>query len=147
MVGTLTCAHNLEGMKPNYVLWGRRPSQVPGGERCRLPVWGERAGPGVVTADRLPPTRVGPAQHGALFETLLGPDCEVLPPADALHTHSSLFLEGSSQGSPPMVDAPASPPQAPRSQRPGRRMSQGSSHSGSSESSDSLAPVGASCSE
>lgn len=46
MVGTLTCAHNLEGMKPNYVLWGRRPSQVPGGERCRLPVWGERAGPG-----------------------------------------------------------------------------------------------------
>ncbi|XP_059524985.1 membrane-associated phosphatidylinositol transfer protein 3 isoform X2 [Myotis daubentonii] len=65
--------------------------------------------------------------------------------ADALHTHSALFLEGSSQGSPPMVDAPASPPQAPRSQRPGRRMSQGSSHSESSESSDSLAPVGASC--
>ncbi|XP_036197098.1 membrane-associated phosphatidylinositol transfer protein 3 isoform X2 [Myotis myotis] len=65
--------------------------------------------------------------------------------ADALHTHSALFLEGSSQGSPPMVDAPASPPQAPRPQRPGRRMSQGSSHSESSESSDSLAPVGASC--
>lgn len=46
-----------------------------------------------------------------------------------------------------MVDAPASPLQAPLSQRPGRRMSQGSSHSESSESSDSLAPVGASCSE
>lgn len=30
MVGTLTCAHNLEGMKPNEVLWGR-PSQVLGG--------------------------------------------------------------------------------------------------------------------
>ncbi|KAF5911754.1 hypothetical protein HPG69_015732 [Diceros bicornis minor] len=56
----------------------------------------------------------------------------------------SLFLEGSSQGSPPLLDAPASPPQAPRSQRLGRRMSQGSSHSESSESSDSLAPVGAS---
>ncbi|XP_023619980.1 membrane-associated phosphatidylinositol transfer protein 3 [Myotis lucifugus] len=65
--------------------------------------------------------------------------------ADALHTHSALFLEGSSQGSPPMVDAPASPLQAPRSQRPGRRMSQGSLHSESSESSDSLAPIGASC--
>uniref|UniRef100_A0A8D2CYN7 Membrane-associated phosphatidylinositol transfer protein 3 n=1 Tax=Sciurus vulgaris TaxID=55149 RepID=A0A8D2CYN7_SCIVU len=63
---------------------------------------------------------------------------------DALHTHSPLFLEGSSQGSPPLLDAPASPPQAPRSQRPGRRMSEGSSHSDSSESSDGLAPVGAS---
>uniref|UniRef100_A0A8D1WQV0 Membrane-associated phosphatidylinositol transfer protein 3 n=1 Tax=Sus scrofa TaxID=9823 RepID=A0A8D1WQV0_PIG len=64
--------------------------------------------------------------------------------ADALHTHSSLFLEGSSRGSPPLLDAPTSPPPAPRSQRLGRRMSQGSSHSESSESSDSLAPVGAS---
>ncbi|ELV12265.1 Membrane-associated phosphatidylinositol transfer protein 2, partial [Tupaia chinensis] len=59
--------------------------------------------------------------------------------ADALHTHSSLFLEGSSRGSPPPLDTSASPPQ-----RPGRRMSEGSSHSESSESSDSLAPVGAS---
>ncbi|XP_045442605.1 membrane-associated phosphatidylinositol transfer protein 3 isoform X2 [Pipistrellus kuhlii] len=65
--------------------------------------------------------------------------------ADALHTHSSLFLEGGSQGSPPMVDAPSSPPPAPRSQRLGRRMSQDSSHSESSASSDSLAPVGTSC--
>ncbi|KAG8517081.1 Membrane-associated phosphatidylinositol transfer protein 3 [Galemys pyrenaicus] len=64
--------------------------------------------------------------------------------ADTLHTHSSLFLEGSSQGSPPLLDTPASPPQALRSQRLGRRMSQGSSHSDSSDSSDSLAPEGAS---
>ncbi|XP_036125156.1 membrane-associated phosphatidylinositol transfer protein 3 isoform X1 [Molossus molossus] len=65
--------------------------------------------------------------------------------ADALHTHSALFLEGSSQGSPPIVDAPpASPPPAPSSQHPERRISQGSSHSESSESSDSLAPLGAS---
>ncbi|XP_060219340.1 membrane-associated phosphatidylinositol transfer protein 3 isoform X1 [Meriones unguiculatus] len=64
--------------------------------------------------------------------------------ADALHTHSPLFLEGSSRGSPPLLDAPASPPQAPRFQRPGRRLSEGSSHSDSSESSDSLAPLGAS---
>ncbi|XP_055435621.1 membrane-associated phosphatidylinositol transfer protein 3 [Bubalus kerabau] len=63
--------------------------------------------------------------------------------ADALHTHSALFLEGSSWGSPPLLDAPASPPQALRSQRQARRISQGSS-SESSESSDSLAPVGAS---
>ncbi|XP_057570413.1 membrane-associated phosphatidylinositol transfer protein 3 isoform X1 [Hippopotamus amphibius kiboko] len=64
--------------------------------------------------------------------------------ADVLHAHSSLFLEGSARGSPPLLEAPASPPQAPRSQRPGRTLSQGSSHSESSESSDSLAPVGAS---
>ncbi|XP_058287460.1 membrane-associated phosphatidylinositol transfer protein 3 isoform X3 [Hylobates moloch] len=64
--------------------------------------------------------------------------------ADALHTHSPLFLEGSSQDSPPLLDAPASPPQSSRFQRPGRRMSEGSSHSESSESSDSMAPVGAS---
>ncbi|KAM7068004.1 membrane-associated phosphatidylinositol transfer protein 3 isoform 2-T2 [Molossus nigricans] len=65
--------------------------------------------------------------------------------ADALHTHSALFLEGSSQGSPPILDAPpASPPPAPSSQHPERRISQGSSHSESSESSDSLAPLGAS---
>ncbi|XP_052052525.1 membrane-associated phosphatidylinositol transfer protein 3 isoform X2 [Apodemus sylvaticus] len=67
--------------------------------------------------------------------------------ADALHTHSPLFLEGSSQGSPPLLDAPASPPQAPRFQRTERterRLSEGSSHSDSSESSDSLAPMGAS---
>ncbi|XP_019515357.1 PREDICTED: membrane-associated phosphatidylinositol transfer protein 3 [Hipposideros armiger] len=64
--------------------------------------------------------------------------------ADALHTHSSLFLEGSSPDSPLLLDAPVSPPQAPRSQRPARRISQGSSHSESSESSDSLAPMGAS---
>uniref|UniRef100_A0A8C5ZW47 Membrane-associated phosphatidylinositol transfer protein 3 n=1 Tax=Marmota marmota marmota TaxID=9994 RepID=A0A8C5ZW47_MARMA len=64
--------------------------------------------------------------------------------ADALHTHSPLFLEGNSRGSPPLPDAPASLPQAPRSQRPGRRMSEGSSQSDSSESSDGLAPVGAS---
>uniref|UniRef100_A0A8C6H5L1 Membrane-associated phosphatidylinositol transfer protein 3 n=1 Tax=Mus spicilegus TaxID=10103 RepID=A0A8C6H5L1_MUSSI len=64
--------------------------------------------------------------------------------ADALHTHSPLFLEGSSRGSPPLLDAPASPPQAPRFQRTERRLSEGSSHSDSSESSDSLAPVGAS---
>ncbi|XP_022451208.1 membrane-associated phosphatidylinositol transfer protein 3 isoform X1 [Delphinapterus leucas] len=64
--------------------------------------------------------------------------------ADALHTHSSLFLEGNSRGSPPLLEAPASPPHALRSQRPGRRISQGSSHSESSESSDSLAPVGTS---
>ncbi|PNI37176.1 PITPNM3 isoform 3 [Pan troglodytes] len=64
--------------------------------------------------------------------------------ADALHTHSPLFLEGSSRDSPPLLDAPASPPQASRFQRPGRRMSEGSSHSESSESSDSMAPVGAS---
>uniref|UniRef100_A0A452RAL2 PITPNM family member 3 n=1 Tax=Ursus americanus TaxID=9643 RepID=A0A452RAL2_URSAM len=61
--------------------------------------------------------------------------------AHALHTHSSLFLEGSSQDSPPPPDAPASSPQA---QHPGRRVSQDSSHSESSGSSDSLAPVGAS---
>ncbi|XP_060060180.1 membrane-associated phosphatidylinositol transfer protein 3 isoform X2 [Erinaceus europaeus] len=65
--------------------------------------------------------------------------------ADALHTHSSLFLEDNSQGSPPLLDAPTSPPPAPRSQRLARRMSQGSSHSDSSESSDSLAPMSASC--
>ncbi|XP_074175482.1 membrane-associated phosphatidylinositol transfer protein 3 isoform X3 [Rhinolophus sinicus] len=64
--------------------------------------------------------------------------------ADALHTHSSLFLEGSSPGRPPLLDAPVSPSQAPRSQGPARKMSQGSSHSESSESSDSLAPMGAS---
>ena len=64
--------------------------------------------------------------------------------ADALHTHSPLFLEGSSRGSPPLLDAPASPPQAPRFQRTERRLSKGSSHSDSSESSDSLAPMGAS---
>ncbi|XP_030656272.1 membrane-associated phosphatidylinositol transfer protein 3 isoform X3 [Nomascus leucogenys] len=64
--------------------------------------------------------------------------------ADALHTHSPLFLEGSSRDSPPLLDAPASPPQSSRFQRPGRRMSEGSSHSESSESSDSMAPVGAS---
>ncbi|GAB1296392.1 Membrane-associated phosphatidylinositol transfer protein 3 [Apodemus speciosus] len=64
--------------------------------------------------------------------------------ADALHTHSPLFLEGSSRGSPPLLDAPASPPQAPRFQRTERRLSEGSSHSDSSESSDSLAPMGAS---
>ncbi|KAI4533197.1 hypothetical protein MG293_016216 [Ovis ammon polii] len=63
--------------------------------------------------------------------------------ADALHTHSALFLEGSSRGSPPLLDAPASPPQALRSQRRARRISQGSS-SESSESSDSLAPMGVS---
>lgn len=75
------------------------------------------------------------------------PDLAISPPADALHTHSPLFLEGSSQGSPPLLDASASPPQAPRFQRPGRRLSEGSSHSDSSESSDSLAPMGASRSE
>ncbi|XP_026986585.1 membrane-associated phosphatidylinositol transfer protein 3 isoform X3 [Sagmatias obliquidens] len=64
--------------------------------------------------------------------------------ADALHSHSSLFLEGNSRGSPPLLEAPASPPHAPRSQRPGRRISQGSSHSESSESSDSLAAMGTS---
>uniref|UniRef100_A0A9L0SB56 Membrane-associated phosphatidylinositol transfer protein 3 n=1 Tax=Equus caballus TaxID=9796 RepID=A0A9L0SB56_HORSE len=64
--------------------------------------------------------------------------------ADVLHTHSPLFLEGSARGSPPLLDAPASPAQAPGSRRLGRRMSQGSSRSDSSESSDSLAPVGAS---
>ncbi|XP_064438629.1 membrane-associated phosphatidylinositol transfer protein 3 isoform X2 [Mirounga angustirostris] len=64
--------------------------------------------------------------------------------ADALHAHSSLFLEGSSRDSPPLPDAPASSPQALRAQRPGRRMSQDSSHSESSGSSDSLAPAGAS---
>ncbi|KAI4556025.1 hypothetical protein MJT46_014648 [Ovis ammon polii x Ovis aries] len=63
--------------------------------------------------------------------------------ADALHTHIALFLEGSSRGSPPLLDAPASPPQALRSQRRARRISQGSS-SESSESSDSLAPMGVS---
>nr|XP_023411909.1 membrane-associated phosphatidylinositol transfer protein 3 [Loxodonta africana] len=72
-------------------------------------------------------------------------DGQTLLLADALHTHSSLFLEDSSRGSPPLLDAPASPSQAPRSQRPGRRMSEGSSHSESSGSSDSLAPAGASC--
>ncbi|XP_042636428.1 membrane-associated phosphatidylinositol transfer protein 3 [Orycteropus afer afer] len=71
-------------------------------------------------------------------------DGQTLLLADTLHTHSSLFLEGSSQGSPPLPDAPASSPQALRSQRPGRRMSEGSSHSESSGSSDSLAPVGVS---
>ena len=84
---------------------------------------------------------------GSIGGMLFSPDPEIPPPADALHTHSSLFLEGSSQESPPIMDTPASPPQAPRSQRPGRRMSQGSSHSDSSESSDSLAPAGASQSE
>ncbi|OBS69156.1 hypothetical protein A6R68_02265 [Neotoma lepida] len=64
--------------------------------------------------------------------------------ADALHTHSPLFLESSSWGSPPLLDAPASPLQAPRFQRSERRLSEGSSHSDSSESSDSLAPMGAS---
>ncbi|XP_023579083.1 membrane-associated phosphatidylinositol transfer protein 3 isoform X2 [Octodon degus] len=64
--------------------------------------------------------------------------------ADALHTHSPLFLEGGSQGSPPLLDASASLPQAPRFERAGRRMSEGSSPSDSSESLDSLAPVGAS---
>ncbi|XP_048221996.1 LOW QUALITY PROTEIN: membrane-associated phosphatidylinositol transfer protein 3 [Perognathus longimembris pacificus] len=64
--------------------------------------------------------------------------------ADALHTHSPLFLEGSSRDSPPLLDAPASPPPAPRSQCPGRRLSEGSSRSDSSESSESLAPVDAS---
>ncbi|XP_036050625.1 membrane-associated phosphatidylinositol transfer protein 3 isoform X3 [Onychomys torridus] len=64
--------------------------------------------------------------------------------ADALHTHSPLFLESSSWGSPPLLDAPASPLQAPRFQHPGRRLSESSSHSDSSESSDSLAPMGAS---
>lgn len=75
------------------------------------------------------------------------PDLAIPPPADALHTHSPLFLEGSSRGSPPLLDAPASPPQAPRFQRTERRLSKGSSHSDSSESSDSLAPMGASRSE
>uniref|UniRef100_A0A2K5WYX3 Membrane-associated phosphatidylinositol transfer protein 3 n=1 Tax=Macaca fascicularis TaxID=9541 RepID=A0A2K5WYX3_MACFA len=64
--------------------------------------------------------------------------------ADALHTHSPLFLEGGSRDSPPLPDAPASPRQALRFRRPGRRMSEGSSHSESSESSDSMAPMGAS---
>ncbi|XP_040856508.1 membrane-associated phosphatidylinositol transfer protein 3 isoform X2 [Ochotona curzoniae] len=64
--------------------------------------------------------------------------------ADALHTHSPLFLEGSSsQDGPPIPDAPTSTPPAQRFQRPGRRLSEGSSHSDGSESSDSLAPVGA----
>lgn len=96
---------------------------------------------------------MGLAQHGfggrggSIGGVLFSPDREIPLPADALHTHSSLFLEGSSQESPPIVETPASPPQAPRSQRPGRRMSQGSSHSDSSESSDSLAPAGASCSK
>ncbi|XP_023586765.1 membrane-associated phosphatidylinositol transfer protein 3 [Trichechus manatus latirostris] len=71
-------------------------------------------------------------------------DGQTLLLADTLHAHSSLFLEGSSQHSPPLLDAPASPSQAPRSQRLGRRISDGSSHSESSGSSDSLAPVGAS---
>ncbi|XP_073903225.1 membrane-associated phosphatidylinositol transfer protein 3 isoform X1 [Castor canadensis] len=61
--------------------------------------------------------------------------------ADALHAHSPLFLEGSSRGSPPLLDTPTSPL---RFQRPGRRLSEGSSHSDSSESSDSLAPLDAS---
>uniref|UniRef100_G1SIE4 Membrane-associated phosphatidylinositol transfer protein 3 n=1 Tax=Oryctolagus cuniculus TaxID=9986 RepID=G1SIE4_RABIT len=64
--------------------------------------------------------------------------------ADALHTHSPLFLEGSSQDGPPLLEGPASPPQVPRFQRPGRRPSEDSSQSDSSASSDSLAPVGAS---
>ncbi|XP_008048076.2 membrane-associated phosphatidylinositol transfer protein 3 [Carlito syrichta] len=64
--------------------------------------------------------------------------------ADALHTHSPLFLEGSSRDSPPLLDAPTSPPQATKFQRRGRRLSEGSSHSESSASSDSLAPAGAS---
>ena len=91
----------------------------------------------------------GVARVGHDLVTKLPPcrlDCEIPPPADALHTHSALFLEGSSWGSPPLLDAPASPPQALRSQRQARRISQGSS-SESSESSDSLAPVGASRSE
>nr|XP_045014712.1 membrane-associated phosphatidylinositol transfer protein 3 isoform X1 [Jaculus jaculus] len=65
--------------------------------------------------------------------------------ADALHIHSPLFLEGSSRGSPPLLDAPASPSQAQRFQHPGRKLSESSSHSDSSESSDSLAPIGATC--
>ncbi|KAM4843716.1 membrane-associated phosphatidylinositol transfer protein 3 isoform 2-T2 [Thomomys bottae] len=64
--------------------------------------------------------------------------------ADALHSHSPLFLEGSSQGSPPLLDASASPPQAPKFQRQGRRLSEGSFHSDSSVSSDSLSPLDAS---
>ncbi|XP_038369095.1 membrane-associated phosphatidylinositol transfer protein 3 isoform X22 [Canis lupus familiaris] len=64
--------------------------------------------------------------------------------ADALHAHGSLFLGCSSQDSPPLPDAPASSPPVLRAQRPGRRVSQDSSHSESSGSSDSLAPVGAS---
>ena len=91
----------------------------------------------------------GVARVGHDLATKLPPrglDCEIPPPADALHTHSALFLEGSSRGSPPLLDASASPPQALRSQRQARRISQGSS-SESSESSDSLAPVGVSRSE
>ncbi|XP_059236903.1 membrane-associated phosphatidylinositol transfer protein 3 isoform X3 [Mustela nigripes] len=64
--------------------------------------------------------------------------------ADALRAHSPLFLEGSSRDSPPLPDAPSSSPQGLRAQRPERRTSQDSSHSESSASSDSLAPVGAS---
>ncbi|KAF0872631.1 PITM3 protein, partial [Crocuta crocuta] len=64
--------------------------------------------------------------------------------ADALHAHSRLFLEGSPRDSPPPPDAPASSPQAPRAPCPARRGSQDSSHSDSSESSDSLVPAGAS---
>lgn len=95
----------------------------------------------------LPPS-MGLALSGQLcWRHMTQPDLEIPPPADALHTHSPLFLEGSSRDSPPLLDAPASPPQASRFQRPGRRMSEGSSHSESSESSDSMAPVGASRSE
>ena len=78
----------------------------------------------------------------------LGPTLTVTPPAaDALHAHGSLFLGCSSQDSPLLPDAPASSPPVLRAQRPGRRVSQDSSHSESSGSSDSLAPVGASHSE
>lgn len=72
------------------------------------------------------------------------PDCDITPAADALRAHSPLFLEGSSRDSPPLPDAPSSSPQGLRAQRPERRTSQDSSHSESSASSDSLAPVGAS---